>query len=149
MCLSAPEMNSLNSHNIIFSQTNTIEEMQDYSDAEMQSLRKDKGFLQILNGGIRHCHLSLRCQVAEEAGRLIYNGRPFNRSQWSWQPPKVIRMQGRRAKEYGDPRNNHPEISILTEGGQVLRLDACPCGGELEMDHNYNLYCLKCFRIYE
>jgi hypothetical protein len=45
--------------------------------------------------------------------------------------------------------NSNPEISILTENGNVLRLDACPCGGALLKDHRGALYCSDCFLIYE
>lgn len=149
MCAGAVQVNSLNSDNIIGTQILMLRGMDDYTEYELKALKRDTAFQKIFSGGVLHCRLSLRCQVAEAGGRLIYNGRPFNRSQWSWQPPKIIRMQGRRAKEFGDPRNNHPEISIYTEGGELLRLDACPCGGELLMDHNYNLYCANCNIIYK
>jgi hypothetical protein len=124
--------------------------MEDYSDAEMKALKKDKAFMRIWDGGImQDQEIEIRSMVTEENDRVILNGRKFTRSSWDWRPPAIIREQGRLAKEYSDPRNNHPEITIITQGGQVLRLDACPCGGELEMDRNYNLYCTKCFRIYE
>jgi hypothetical protein len=150
MCAGVLEaLNFSQNHNIMFSQTCNIEGMQDYSAAELKALARDKAFRSIWEGGVLHCHLSIRCQVAEESGRLIYNGRPFNRSQWSWRPPKIIRIQGRLAKEASDPRNNNPEISIYTESGKLLRLDACPCGGELLMDHRGFLYCKKCNTVYE
>ncbi|MCK9570802.1 hypothetical protein M0R72_17770 [Candidatus Pacearchaeota archaeon] len=124
--------------------------MENYSDAEMKALQKDKAFMRIWDGGVMvGQEIDIRSMVTEENDRVVLNGRKFTRSSWDWRPPQIIRGQGRLAKEYSDPRNNHPEISIYTEGGKLLRLDACPCGGELEMDHNYNLYCLKCFRIYE
>lgn len=123
--------------------------MNEYSEADLKILRKDKAFHAILTGGVIAGHLSLRCQVQEKDGRLIYNGRPYSRACWSWRPPKVIRNQGRIAKEYSDPRNNNPEISIYTESGKLLRLDACPCGGELLMDHRGFLYCNKCNTVYE
>jgi len=112
---------------------------------------KDKAFRHIWEGGIlRGCSLILKCQVSfDSKGRLLYNGRLYNRNSWSWRPPKFIRMQGRLAKESADPRNNHPEIVIFTVGGEALWLDACPCGGELLMDNNENLYCSECKIIYE
>lgn len=112
---------------------------------------KDKAFQGIWEGGIlRGCSLKIRCQVSIDSdGRLLYNGRHFTRSSWSWRPPKFIRQQGRMAKEYSDPCNIHPEILIYTERGNILVLDACPCGGELLMDKNGNLYCSECKIIYE
>ena len=158
MCAGEVQANSLNFDHMVKAQTYSIEEEENsseedswedyYSEDELKALRKDVGFRSILDGGVRHCH-TLRCQVAEKNGRLIYYGKPFRRSQWSWQPPKIIRVQGRLAKESSDPRNNHPEISIYNERGELQRLDACPCGGELLMDHNYNLYCVDCSIIYE
>jgi hypothetical protein len=56
---------------------------------------------------------------------------------------------GRPAREQHNPLNTNPEISIITEKGQVLRLDACPCGGELLKDRRGVLYCSKCFIVYE
>jgi len=143
------DLNSLKDYNIILSKTITIEGMEGYTEEELKALRKDRGFWQILDGSKLHCHLTIRCQVDDESGRLIYNGRPYSRSSWSWRPAKVIRQMGRIAKEVPDPRNTHPEISIYTERGKLLRLDACPCGGDLILDHNYNLYCEKCNLIYE
>jgi hypothetical protein len=147
MCAGA--CNSLKIENILQTQTYTIEGMDTYSKAELEALRKDRSFCLILDGGILHCHLSIRCQVAEESGRLIYNGRPFNRSSWSWRPPKVIRMQGRQARESTDPRNNHPTIYIITPCGDLIPMDTCPCGGDLRMDHRGYLYCNQCNIIYE
>lgn len=139
----------LKSDNIIFSRTSPIEEMDNYSEAERKALQKDDAFRPIWNGGIMHCHLSIKCQVAEESGRLIYNGRALTRSSWDWRPPKIIRMQGRSARESSDVINNNPEITILTQNGKLLRLDACPCGGELLMDHRGFLYCKECSIVYE
>jgi len=143
------DSDSLKFENILKTQTPIDEEMENYSGAELKALQKDDAFTPIWNGGIMHCHLSIRCQVAEKSGKLLYNGKLFNRSKWSWRPPKVIRMQGRLAREYTDPRNNNPEISIYTEHGELLRLDACPCGGDLRMDSRGFLYCEKCNMIYE
>ena len=42
-----------------------------------------------------------------------------------------------------------PEISIYTKKGELLRLDACPCGGELQQDRRGFLYCKECSIIYE
>jgi len=63
-------------------------------------------------------------------------------------PPKVIRQQGRLAKEEPDEANTHPEIIIFTAKGEALNLDACPCGGELIMDDDGSLYCKECGVFY-
>jgi hypothetical protein len=123
--------------------------MDDYPAWAQKAVQKDKAFAQIFTGGIiRGRHLELRCQVAEENGHLIYNGKRYT-ARGRWRPAKVIRRQGRLAKELPNPYNNRPEISVELESGKVLRLDACPCGGELIMDHRLVLYCRECFRIYE
>lgn len=150
MCSGAMQANSLKSDNIIFSRISIIEGMENYSDAEMKALRRDKAFMRIWDGGImRGRGLKIRSMITEKNDHLILNGRKFTRSSWDWRPPEIIRQQGRLAREYSDPRNNHPEISVITENGELLRLDACPCGGELVMDHREVLYCSKCFIIYE
>lgn len=114
------------------------------------ALLEDRTFASIWRGGLPEgCRLVLRCQLGEDAqGRILYNGRPFNRSSWTWRPPKFIRLQGRLARENSDPRNNNPEISLYTQDGEVLKLDVCPCGGELLIDRNGYLYCEKCCIIY-
>jgi hypothetical protein len=124
--------------------------MENYSDAELKALKKDKAFMRIWDGGIMpDASLEIRSMVSEQNDHLILNGRKFTRSSWDWRPPLIIREQGRLAKESFDPRNNHPEITIITQKGKVLRLDACPCGGELMMDHRGFLYCSECKIIYE
>lgn len=147
MCVS--DSDSLKFENILKTQTCIDEGMENYSEAELKALWKDDAFRPIWTGGIMHCHLSIKCQVAEESGKLIYNGKLFNREKWSWRPPKVIRLQGRPAREYTDPQNNNPEISIITVRGDIIWLDACPCGGELLMDHRGFLYCKECSIVYE
>jgi len=136
-------LNILNSEDILFFRTYTIE--------GRKVFERDKAFRTIWEGGIlRGCSLKIRCQISvDSGGHLLYNGRRFSRSSWSWRPPKFIRQQGRLAKESTDPRNNHPEIVVYTMKGEALLLDACPCGGELLMDNNENLYCSKCKIIYE
>ena len=136
-------LNILNFEDILFFRTYTIE--------GRKVFERDKAFRTIWEGGIlRGCSLKIRCQISVDSdGHLLYNGRRFSRSSWSWRPPKFIRQQGRLAKESTDPRNNHPEIVIYTMRGEALLLDACPCGGELLMDSNENLYCSKCKIIYE
>jgi hypothetical protein len=104
-------------------------------------------------------HLILRLQInTDSKGRLIYNGKPYKKNTWCryfvgdvelYGPPKVIRQMGRPAREHHNPLNDNPEISIITAKGQVLRLDACPCGGELLKDRRGALYCSRCFIIYE
>ena len=136
-------LNIQNFEDILFFRTYTIE--------GRKVFERDNAFRTIWEGGIlRGCSLKIRCQVsADSDGHLLYNGRRFSRSSWSWRPPKFIRQQGRLAREYADPRNNHPEIVVYTMRGEALLLDACPCGGELLMDSNENLYCSKCKIIYE
>lgn len=146
--MSGSVLNSLNQDNIIFFRTSIDEGMEDYSTSEMKALQKDKAFMQIWNGGVIQGKLKIKSMLSEEDGHLVLNGRRFTRSSWNWRPPEVIRGQGRLAKEYSDPRNVHPEIAIVTQNGSVLWLDACPCGGELLMDNNSNLYCSKCNIIY-
>jgi hypothetical protein len=146
------DVNSLNFDNIIFSRILPIEGIELYSyfsDAEMKALQKDKAFMRIWEGGIMRGPLEIRSMVGEDdKGRLTINGRRFTLSSWDWQPPFIIRYQGRLAKEFSDPRNNHPEIAIETERGETLWLDACPCGGELLMDERDYLYCVECNMIY-
>jgi len=137
--------NSLKIDNIIETQTYTIEE---YTEDELKVLGKDRAFRNILNGGKLKGHLKIKCQVAEKNGHLIYNGKPYTRACWSWRPPKIIWQQGRSAKEESNPINNKPEITIYADG-KMITFNKCPCGGELLMDHNYNLYCVDCSIIYE
>ena len=136
-------LNIPNSEDILHPQT--------YMFEGREVFEKDKAFRTIWEGGIlKGCSLKIRCQVSlDPKGRLLYNGRLYNRNSWSWRPPKFIRQQGRLAKESTDPRNNHPEIVIYTMSGRALLLDACPCGGELLMDRNGYLYCSSCKIIYE
>lgn len=150
MCGVISEILNSDQDNIIGSQTSQMRVMDDCLEWERKALRKDVGFLPILDGGVVPGRtLTIRCQVAEKDGHLIYNGRAYNRSCWSWRPPKVIRMQGRLAKDPTDPMNTKPEISIYTEKGKLLLLDACPCGGELRKDHRDVLYCTECYITYE
>ena len=158
MCAGEVQANSLNFEYILKFQTYSIEEEEnsseedfsedDSSEDELKVLRKDVAFWSILDGGVRHCY-TLRCQVAEKNGHLIYNGKLYTRSSHSWRPPKVIRLQGRFARERINLINARPEISIYTNNGKMIRLDHCPCGGELLMNHNFNLYCVDCNIIYE
>jgi hypothetical protein len=120
------------------------------SCSEAKALSRDKGFETIWQGGIMTgCHLVLKLQISFNAkGRLLYNGRLYNRNSWSWRPPKFIRLQGREAKEEPNSRNSHPEIYLTTLNGEELKLDACPCGGELVKDRCECLYCRDCGLIY-
>ena len=105
---------SLNSYHVVNLRTIINEEMAKYTDHELKCISKDKGFSPIWKGGILHgAHLILKIQVSEDAwGRLLYNGRPYNRNSWSYMPPKFIRLQGRQAKEYSSFYNNYP-IDII------------------------------------
>lgn len=150
MCLSATQTDFLNSDNILSRQTIMLRGMDDYDPATEKALGKDSAWQRINDGGLLKCSLIIRCQVGEDLdGHLIYNGHRFSRRDWSWRPPKIIRIQGRSAREQYDPINEHPEISIITEKGEVLRLDSCPCGGDLQKDHRGFLYCTSCHLIYE
>jgi len=157
--------NSLNSDNIIQGRSVIDEEREfqptteDFGRDFTRCLVKSPQFRAIWLGGCVEQHLILRKQIdIDERGRLLYNGKPYKRNTWCryfmgdcelYGPPKVIRQMGRIAKEVPNPANNNPEISIVTVGGEVLRLDACPCGGELIRDHRGALYCSNCFIIYE
>lgn len=150
MCLSATQIDFPNSDNILPRQTIELRGMDEYDPATEKALGKDSAWQRINDGGLLHCRLIIRCQVGEDLdSHLLYNGRRYTRRVWSWRPPKIIRMQGRLAREYSDPRNEHPEIIIITQNGEALKLDACPCGGELIMDHRGFLYCASCHLIYE
>lgn len=119
--------------------------------SEAKALSRDKGFETIWQGGIlKGRHLVLKPhQISFNAkGRLLYNGRLYNRSSWTWRPPKFIRLQGREAKEEPNSRNSHPEIYLTTQNGHELQLDACPCGGELVKDSCECLYCRDCGEVY-
>ena len=118
--------------------------------SEARALARDKGFTQIWQGGmLTGRHLVLKLQISfNKKGRLLYNGRPYNRDSWTWRSPKFIRLQGREAKEEPNSYNNHPEIYLTTLNGQELRLDACPCGGELLRDRCEYLYCRECGMVY-
>ncbi len=120
------------------------------SPSETRALTRDKAFTTIWQGGIlTGRHLVLKLQISfNKKGRLLYNGRPYNRSSWTWRPPKFIRLQGREAKEEPNSRNSHPEIYLTTLNGQELKLDACPCGGELVKDRREYLYCRECGMVY-
>jgi hypothetical protein len=134
-------------------QTILYEEMGNYSKDELRRLSKDKGFSPIWEGGIlRGAHLTLKVQVSEDAwGRLLYNGKLFNRRQWSYQPPKFIRLQGRLAKEFTSFYNNYPTDVIEIEGQKVRIRRMCDnivnnaiCGGKLEYDPRGFLFCTVC-----
>jgi hypothetical protein len=158
------QSNSLKSDNIIHSGLDTTEETDlpetnDFGRDFARCLQKSPVFNALWMGGGVERHLSLRKQIdIDSSGRLLYNGRIYNKDTWCryyfgdlqlYGPPKVIRQMGRVAKEIPNPANNNPEISILTQNGDVIRLDACPCGGELILDHRGALYCSNCFVVYE
>ena len=118
--------------------------------SEARALSRDRGFETIWQGGIlTGRRLVLKLQISfNKKGRLLYNGRLYNRGSWSWRPPKFIRLQGREAKEEPNSRNSHPEIYLTTQNGHELQLDACPCGGELVKDNCECLYCRDCGEVY-
>ena len=100
--------------------------------------------------------LTLRYQVAtDEHGRLLYNGKRYNRGVWYkffvadskyYGPPKVIRQQGRMAVEYYNARNRRPTEVIDLEDGSHKRIrKVCDeCQGRLEFDETMVLYCIEC-----
>jgi hypothetical protein len=145
--------NCLNNSNIIFSRSSLYEEeeiLSDLSDSEMKALRKDKAFMRIWDGGVMACSLEVRSMVTvDDQDRLYLNGRRFTRSSWRWRPPPIIRHQGRLAKDYPDPTNEHPLIRVENEKGDLIWQDKCVCGGELIKDSRGYLYCVKCNIIYE
>ncbi len=120
------------------------------SPPEARALARDKAFTPIWQGGmLTGRHLVLKLQISfDKKGRLLYNGRPYNRDSWTWRPPKFIRLQGREAKEEPNSRNSHPEIYLTTLNGQELKLDACPSGRELLKDRREYLYCRDCGMVY-
>jgi len=131
---------------------------EDFGPGFKKALAKDHNFRRIWEGGPRDLHLRLKKQIDyDKNGRLLYNGKPYNKDTWCcyywgdcqmYGPPKVIRQQGRPAKEQTDEANTHPEIIIFTAKGEALSLDACPCGGELIMDDDGSLYCKECGIFY-
>jgi hypothetical protein len=166
--MSAPLRDCLNSEYILCGRSYTIEEGELFTQPTTEEfgrdfaryLKKTPSFRYIWSGSLEEQqHLTLRLQISTDSkGRLLYNGKPYKKNSWCsyfvgdcklYGPPKVIRQMGRVAREIPNPANVHPEISILTARGEVLRLDACTCGGELVMDHRGVLYCSNCFVIYE
>jgi hypothetical protein len=162
--MSASLCNCLNSEDILHSGYDSNEGRifipitEDFGKEFIKCLARSPMFSRLWEGGPRGLHLRLRKQVDEKDGRLIYNGKPYNRDTWGcyyvgdcqfYGPPLVIRQMGRMAKEIPDDLNTHPEISIQTQKGDTLRLDACPCGGDLRKDRRGALYCSECFIIYE
>jgi hypothetical protein len=146
--LSGSVRDSLKSDNII--QLPTLS-MKEQNLAWEQLLEKDVGFSHIFSGQIKklkHPWKTIKCQVSEKDGRLWLCGKPYQRSKYSWRIPKTIWIQGRTIKEESNKHNNNPKIRVLVNGALVW-LDKCPCGGELLMDNNENLYCSKCSLIYE
>lgn len=110
---------------------------------------EDRAFWQIWSGGvIRGRKLTLKFQLAEdEQGRLLYNGRLYNRDSWTWRPPKFIRQRGRYAKEIPNPLNTRPTEIIEHEDGQKERVRrVCDrCGGQYIYDpRTMELFCEVC-----
>lgn len=150
MCGTLPKQIAQN--NIIFSQNYINEEDEILSEDELKLLKKDRAFMRIWDGGIigEKTPLYIKSIVSvDEKNRLYLNGRRFTRSSWSWRPPPIIRHQGRMAKDYPDPMNEHPHIRVEDERGDLIWTDKCVCGGELLKDHRGYLYCIKCNIIYE
>lgn len=143
--------------NIIFSGSYTIEGGRIKKKPPCYLFRSEPLFERIWTGGVvRGTHLALKLQLSEDKyGQLLYNGKLYNRDSWTWRPPKFVRLQGRLAKEYTDPRNFYPTDEIDTEDGHSIRIRAkCrgikkPCGGELLYDKLLFLYCIDCGLIRE
>ena len=142
-------LSSLNSYDVVNLRTIINEEMAKYTDIELKCISKDVGFSPIWKGGIlRGAHLILKIQVSEDAqGRLLYNGRLYNRSSWTYMPPKFIRLQGRQAKEFSSFYNNYPTDIIEVDEEKVRIRRTCDCGGKLVYDKRAWLYCEKCHLI--
>ncbi len=96
---------------------------------------------------------TLQSIADEDHGQLVYRGKRFNRDSWTWQPPKLIWSQGRRAHEPPNPANAKPLIlqEVLKNG--VIKLEAvtrCTCGGQILKDsYHGEMYCAECGLIYE
>ena len=146
MSSALPSLNSYGSANL---RTIMNEVMDNYSDHELKRISKDTGFSPIWKGGILHgAHLILKIQVSKDAwGRLLYNGRLYNRSSWTYMPPKFIRLQGRQAKEFSSFYNNYPTDIIEVDEEKVRIRRTCDCGGKLVYDKRAWLYCEKCHLI--
>ena len=142
-------LSSLNFYDVVNLRTIINEEMTKYKDHELKCISKDVGFSPIWKGGIlRGAHLILKIQVSmDDWGRLLYNGRPYNRNSWSYMPPKFIRLQGRQAKEYSSFYNSFPTDIIEVDDEKVRIRRTCSCGGKLVYDKRAWLYCEKCHLI--
>ncbi len=140
-------LSSLNLYAGVNLRAYSIVEMESYQD--VRGFSKDKGFTPIWEGGVLHGgHLTIRVQVSEDAiGRLLYNGRLYNRQSWSYRPPKFIRMQGRIAKEFTSFYNNYPNKVIEVDGEPFRIRRTCDCGGRLVYDERAYLYCEQCHLI--
>ena len=77
----------------------------------------DPGFAHIFNPQPFKGHLvGIQSLISfDEKGRMLYRGRRYDRSSWTFRPPKVIRIQGRQAKDLSDKRNGYPTEEINTE----------------------------------
>lgn len=158
------DLNCLNSEYILHSGYDSYEGRifipvtEDFGKDFIRCLAKSPMFNRLWQGGPGELHLRLRIQISEDKdGRLLYNEKPYNKDTWCcyfwgdcqmYGPPKIIRQQGRPAKELADAANTHPEIIIITKNGEEMRLDACPCGGDLIKDDDGSLYCKKCGEVY-
>ncbi|VVB63975.1 Uncharacterised protein [uncultured archaeon] len=142
-------LSSINSYDVVNLRTIINEEMAKYTDHELKCIFRDRGFSPIWKGGILHgAHLILKIQVSEdEQGRLLYNGRLYNRRSWSYMPPKFIRLQGRLAKEYSSYYNNYPTDTIEVDDKKFRIRLTCNCGGKLVYDKQAWRYCEECYLI--
>lgn len=111
-------------------------------------LHNDLVFWVIWRGGVLPfgTHLALNAQVSIDArGRLRYYGRLYDQRTWSWQPPKVVRLQGRGAKEYPSDANRRPTDWTKVDDVWVGILRRCDeCNGDLVYEPDRSLYCSEC-----
>jgi hypothetical protein len=142
-------LSGLNSYDVVNLRTIINDEMAQYTDHELKCISRDMGFSPIWKGGIlRGAHLILKIQVSvDDWGRLLYNGRLYNRSSWTYMPPKFIRLQGRQAKEYSSFYNSFPTDIIEVDEEKIRIRRTCSCGGKLVYDKRAWLYCEKCHLI--
>ena len=95
--------------------------------------------------GTRIGHLYLRSQIAFKHGKLYYCDRKFPRARWAWHPPKVIRLQGRSAKEHHTISNNAPiDWVCLVDKWVKVRRHCDECNGDLVYGPDKSLYCKEC-----
>jgi hypothetical protein len=137
---------------ILYRGSSNIEERRTKLKPPCRLAQCEPTFERIWTGGLlTGAYFSIRLQIStDERGRLLYNGKLYNKNSWTWQPPKFIRLQGRHAKETLNPFNSYPNEIIVLDGKKIIVPQYCDaCGGDLVYDHNMNLYCVRCELIQE